>query len=502
MNKRDKEVIAYQLEDEKKVLRELKRQYERSLITIESKIKLLQSGEMTQSKIYQINYQKALKAQVDAILDKLQADEYDTIQQYLDRSYTDGYVGAMYQIGGSGVNVIVPIDQDAAAKAIITDSKLSVNLYASLGYDMDKLKKSVRDEITRGISSSLSYEEIARNLSEYSTVALSNANRIVRTEAHRIQQASADDARLAAKAKGADVVKQWDASLDGATRPLHRELDGQIREVDEPFDAGGKKVMYPGKFGTPDQDCNCRCVALTRARWALDEKELETLKERAKFFGLDKTESFVDYKRKYLKAADYLNVEQSRKITKKPGKKNAYSVNSGLVNSKEYHDKFDGLTRGKPVNEAIYKEAARMLEHRDGTDLEDMVLIDTRTGKFVTGNLKSTKPGATGLTAEQYNAYANHKGSVAIVHNHPNGSRPSYTDILTMYKQDKVEAVVAVGHDGTVHIVSSLNRDFDIENYWQEAYNDAVEQYGDKEVAKIKATDALYNLGVFKYERR
>lgn len=319
MNKRDKEVIAYQLEDEKKVLRELKRQYERSLLTIESKIKLLQSGEMTQSKIYQINYQKALKAQVDAILDKLQADEYDTIQQYLDRSYTDGYVGAMYQIGGSGVNVIVPIDQDAAAKAIITDSKLSVNLYASLGYDMDKLKKSVRDEITRGISASLSYEEIARNLTEYSTVALSNANRIVRTEAHRIQQASADDARLAAKAKGADVVKQWDASLDGATRPLHRELDGQIRETNEPFEAGGKKVMYPGKFGTPDQDCNCRCVALTRARWALDEEELETLKKRAEYFGLDKKDSFVEYKKKYLKASELLKNQGKSDIIKEKG---------------------------------------------------------------------------------------------------------------------------------------------------------------------------------------
>ena len=319
MNKRDKEVIAYQLDDEKKVLRELKRQYERSLLTIESKIKLLQSGEMTQSKIYQINYQKALKAQVDAILDKLQSDEYDTIQQYLERSYTDGYVGAMYQIGGSGVNVIVPIDQDAAAKAIITDSKLSVNLYASLGYDMDKIKKSVRDEITRGISASLSYEEIARNLTEYSTVALSNANRIVRTEAHRIQQASADDARLAAKAKGADVVKQWDCTMDGATRPMHRELDGQIREVNEPFEAGGKKVMYPGKFGTPDQDCNCRCVALTRARWALDEEELETLKKRAEYFGLDKKDSFVEYKKKYLKASELLKNQGKSDIIKEKG---------------------------------------------------------------------------------------------------------------------------------------------------------------------------------------
>ena len=97
-------------------------------------------------------------------------------------------------------------------------------------------------------------------------------------------------------------MKQWDASLDGATRKIHRDLDGQIREIDEPFEMRGKKAMYPGRFNDPKMDCNCRCVALTRARSALDEKELDTLRKRAEFFGLDKTEDFEDFKRKYLKA--------------------------------------------------------------------------------------------------------------------------------------------------------------------------------------------------------
>ena len=197
---------------------------------------------------------------------------------------------------------MIPIDRKAAAKAVVTDSKLKMELYAALGYDMDELKKHVRQEITRGIAASLTYDQIAQNISSRSMLPISNAKRIARTEGHRIQQASADDARKKAKAKGADVVKQWDASLDGATRPLHRRLDGQIREIDKPFEAGGKKVMYPGKFNDPAQDCNCRCVALTRARAALDEKELKTLKERAEYFGLDKTEDFEDFKKKYLKA--------------------------------------------------------------------------------------------------------------------------------------------------------------------------------------------------------
>jgi hypothetical protein len=146
------------------------------------------------------------------------------------------------------------------------------------------------------------YDDIARNIANVSKAPLSRAKTIARTEGHRIQQSSTYDAQKAAKKKGADVVKQWDSTLDGATRDTHRLLDGQIREIDEPFEEGGKKAMYPGDFGDPAEDCNCRCASLTRARWGLDEAELQTLKDRAEYFGLDKTKDFEDFKGKYLKA--------------------------------------------------------------------------------------------------------------------------------------------------------------------------------------------------------
>jgi hypothetical protein len=66
----------------------------------------------------------------------------------------------------------------------------------------------------------------------------------------------------------------------------------------------GMKAMYPGDFGDPAEDCNCRCTVLQRAKWALDESELETLKQRAEFFGLDKTKDLEDFKKKYLKAVE------------------------------------------------------------------------------------------------------------------------------------------------------------------------------------------------------
>ena len=300
MNKRQKQVIQHQLDTEKEVLDKLTKQYQKALNDIDTKIRILQSDELTQSRVYRIEYQKALKKQVEAVLEKLHADEYTTIQQFLSDSYTDAFVGTAYDMFGQGVPLILPIDRNAAVKAVTTDSQISEGLYESLGVDTKKLKKTISSEITRGIASGLPHSEIARNIAAYARAPLGRAKTIVRTEAHRIQQASKLDAQKAAKSKGANVVKQWNSTLDGDTRKTHRKLDGQIRELDEPFEMGGKKAMYPGDFGDPAEDCNCRCQVLQRARLALDEDELKTLQERAKFFGLDKSDDFDDFKNKYL----------------------------------------------------------------------------------------------------------------------------------------------------------------------------------------------------------
>lgn len=314
MNKVEKKVIKFQLDKEQAALDDLERQYKRAIRDIEDRIRLLQSDELTQSRVYQIQYQKALRGQIEGILDKLQGDEFATIQQYLHDSYRDGFIGTMYSLHGQGIPLILPLDQDAAVKAVITDSQISEGLYNHLGVNIKQLKQAIRQEVTRGIASNMPFADIARNITNRTKAPLSRAKTIVRTEGHRIQQASANDARDAAKANGCDVVKQWDGTLDGDTRPTHRRLDGQIRETNEPFEMDGKTAMYPGDFGKAEEDCNCRCVALTRAKWALDEDELKVLKERAKFFEVDKKDDFETFEKKYLKATEALKNQGKRGI--------------------------------------------------------------------------------------------------------------------------------------------------------------------------------------------
>ncbi len=372
MNKAQKEVQQAQLDEEKKVIRLLEVVYERAKNDCEQKIRELSARtdlENLQSIIYQKEYQQIMVDQIESILYDLHEGQFTTIADYLQQSYINGYVGMYYDLHLSGIPLVVPINQDQVVKAVRTDSKLSSGLYTKLGEDVGYLKRSIRAELSRGIASGSTWNEmalrIAKGMNSPFRKAYNNAIRIARTEGHRIQNEAALDGQHGAKKKGADIVKQWDSTLDGRTRDEHRECDGQIREIDEPFDVGGEKMQAPGVGGSARNVCNCRCCLLQRAKWALDDDELKTLQERAAFFGLDKTQSFNDFKQKYLKLpdnADTMNVKEYDVLAHTQKLKGAMSSsdydeymkiltehsNTSLQKLyAKYADKISGVSKGK-----------------------------------------------------------------------------------------------------------------------------------------------------------
>lgn len=276
MNSRQKEVLQARVKNEKAVLNRIKKVYEDAYKEIDGRINALSADELTQSKIYQIQYQRALQSQISAILDNLNSKQYDTVYQYLKDSYDDAFIGTLYDLQGQGIPLIFPINQDDVARAIVHNTKLKKSLYDSMGVSVEKLKKVIQQEISRGFSNAADYTQMARNIRNHGVVSMRKAFQIARTEAHRIHQEAAEDALRKADAAGADVVKQWDSTLDKRTRPTHQKLDGQLRELDDPFEVNGHKAMRPGAFGIASEDINCRCVMLQRARWALEEDRAVT----------------------------------------------------------------------------------------------------------------------------------------------------------------------------------------------------------------------------------
>ena len=275
MNKRQKQVQQSLLNSEIDVIKQLERSYQKALNDINGVIaKLLarKDTENLQAIIYQLKYQRLLKSEIEGFLNALHTQNYQLIDDYLKDSYITAHIGTLFDLQGQGVPLILPLNQEQMISAITLNSKLSEPLYNSLGYDVEHLKINVVSEISRGIAQRLSYAEMARNLSAKTKLPMKRTFNIARTEGHRIQQEATYNLQARAKEKGAKIFKQWDSTLDRKTRPTHRELDGQMIEVNDYFhSSGGGKALYPGGFGDPKEDCNCRCCLVQVAEWELSD---------------------------------------------------------------------------------------------------------------------------------------------------------------------------------------------------------------------------------------
>lgn len=256
------------------MLKELEKAYSQASADIRRRIdKLMAEYEATelQSKIYQLRWQRTLQKEVDETLERIRQGVYQTVEDYRTNCYRDGFIGAVYDLQGQGVPLMFPIDPNQMVKAITMDSKLSKSLYESLGISLDRLKKTVRDEISRAIASGQMYAQVASRIDVRMGTGKYNAYRIARTEGQRIMNEATFQAATEAKKRGADVLKEWCGIMDSRIRPDHAFLNGQVKEMDEPFVVSGHSAMYPSGFGVAREDVNCRCRLLQRARWALED---------------------------------------------------------------------------------------------------------------------------------------------------------------------------------------------------------------------------------------
>jgi SPP1 gp7 family putative phage head morphogenesis protein len=321
MNKYEREVALSQLNSERHTLDELKEIYRQAIEEVcekieisDGKIKTLLSEidksdprmiSVLQSQIYQKKFQQSIKNQLDFLLKDLNDRQYASISEYLSNSYDNGFIGTLYSLNMNDIPVNIPIDPALVVRAIHIESKLSKSLYEELGEDVELLKRRVSSTISRGIASNMHYSDIARNIANNSKTGLNRAMTITRTEGNRIYNTANLHSGRQAKAKtDADLIKQWDSTLDGVTRPHHRQLDGQVRELDELFEIGNRKALAPLQFGIPGEDINCRCICLVKPRWDVDETFTKRDNASGELLEFEGTKDYEDFKRRYWRIAE------------------------------------------------------------------------------------------------------------------------------------------------------------------------------------------------------
>jgi hypothetical protein len=379
MNRRQKLVQQQFLNNEKTVIARLEYIYDQSLTEIQDKIRNMEFtiGDLTelydwmddtdpkkavikskiQSKIYQKQYQEQIQNQLEGILKKMQGQEFLTISDYLDTCYEDGFVGSLFDMHGQGVPLAMPLNQEAMVRAIQLDSKISKGLYTRLGEDVGVLKKRITSEVTRSIATGTGWKQMAKRLENQTSIGYNRSVRIARTEGHRIQCTAADDAAHDAKDRGADIVKQWDATLDGATRESHVAVDGQIRELDKAFSNG---LMFPGDpSGAAAEVINCRCAYLQRARWALDGEFTKWNNFTGQLETFESPEAYGEFKKGFFSPENKKYMNYVQQMEDKYGKDFPRLLDR--MNDREYKH-YSKLLAGNPLYNTSKKDPLRPAE--------------------------------------------------------------------------------------------------------------------------------------------
>ena len=515
MTPAQKQTTQYELLSEKKVMEQLERSYQKALEDVKDRLRQLDERtdvENRQAVAYQKAFQQGLQKQLERILGKLHSKTYRTVQEYLQDCYLTGHTAVLYELQSDGLRLSLPVPQDKVCQAAVNDTKLVKPLYDSIGEDFAGLKKHITDIVSDGFASGASYGDMANQITgkmigNYATMrggALGRAKLIVRTEGNRIANAARLEAARTAKQQGADLVKQWDSTMDKKTRPHHVQLDGQVRELDEPFEVDGRKAQAPGKFGIASEDINCRCHAYSRPRWAVRADSDYKYDNQHRALVKVSSESYAAYRAGYVletagKPDGTVPVPAGHAVEVTPptpkdnggtgktyspekigGKSLTSGADSGIIKDIEssikvqtkyfnqnlkYYSiiperienvpkiKISGLTEQE--NDFLRESCKALLKYMQSSELgtEGVIVLNSEFKEI--DRYKGTS-GSPSIPLKQY------EQPHIVIHNHPDGLPFSEADIQQFIRQEKMMGLGAIGNDGTPYFIYKTP-DYDVD---------------------------------------
>lgn len=188
-----------------------------------------------------------------------------------------------------------------------------------------------------------------------------------------------------------------------------------------------------------------------------------------------------------------LEMETSNKRRKKAVQETL--IDKKQIDSSQYRRQFNKLGEKPEITRIIYQRTKEILEHRSGTEYEDLIFIDSGSGKIEINKNPNDK-----LTCEpnekMKKMLADSKEfNIIAVHNHPYGSPPSMGDIRALIKRKYKYGIIA-GHNGHIYkykaknTYNSANVKIYIDRLSRQYYNNEE----DKEI--VKTLEELKKAGV------
>ena len=137
-------------------------------------------------------------------------------------------------------------------------------------------------------------------------------------------------------------------------------------------------------------------------------------------------------------------------------------VDKQIIDSSDYRKMFDKLGENSKTTRSIFQQAKAILNHRSGSNFEDLSFIDSVTGKFLTRTDYSVQKQCVPSKSMMAMVKKAKPNTVIAIHNHPNSSVPSLDDINSAWKKKYKYGIIAC-HNGSIFkykIVGDYNQGF------------------------------------------
>ena len=423
-----------------------------------------------------VNRLELLKANIGLEL----VSGHDELERYMEETIGDATEDELRrQAGILGKTVI---NNEKTAHAIVNASFHNATFSDRIWMHQDLLRNDISSLLQVGLIQGKNPRVLARELRRKFDVKKSDAERLMRTELSRART----DAQMREYDENGFGEYKYIACGGADVCEVCKKLDGKVFSV--------KKIM-PG-VNAPPMHPNCHC---STGPYIDEKKYYEWL------------DTYDQHQMSYNDWVEWIDGENERIHIKDTGKNVPGHVNSKLVNTKRYHDKFEKLTKHKAVDEALYNESLKILADNNDTEYEHIVALDAKTGKVLAKNVSATDEKIKhrcGFSSAQRQLLKNSGSRFEVLHNHPNSSIPSRDDIQKLFNRTNQTASTISCHNGDIYRLEKLKDFKAIDALVEELYHKAKVKYLDYDDAKIEyecSMELIHKLekgGVLKYVKK
>ncbi len=336
------------------------------------------------------------------------------------------------------------------------------------------IRQRLQGELAQATILGESQRKIMQRVRRVTGQSIYQAKRVAQTERNRVQSQARWDAAQQAEQQGVRTYNEWRCRFVNS-REAHMNRHGKRVMQGQTFP--DSVMRYPGDpNGSAKEVINCHCYLQVGV--LLHD---ETLDSEGKVVKLEQAPAAEDK-------------QEKERVTKSKD----YAVDSKLLQSRTYAEKFDRMTDDPQERREFLKAAKEILQHRSGQNGEDLYLYNRSTGQW-TKSTSGRDAGTPEYTQDIRSAIKKAKqGELVAFHNHPASMPPSDGD-LNAAKRNGYSVGYVLCHDGKIFRYTAPRKE--IISYYYSAEVEKRKQNGYNEYeAQLKALKSLSETYSFTFE--